>query len=370
MTLNTLFLPLLGGFLFYGLFNGTSHRAPVESPQVALFWSAAIGLGLLLTGRISVYLFQEVFRDYQAVQLKLFAAATCPLVGALALGFMILFATHTIHSSVIDAHKLKAVLGIVAAVLAGYFFLQLDPLLSTLSSRVLGLDLRLYGMAAVVALAWAAQRFAKFGAIPWGTALIRISASALFVATLLHFFLEYQGEVVGFWHAVTKPVSQSAAASGLGSAFVACLLGIGLALLINCVYTRDVAETRYALGKGPSQLERLFYAATIRKSLVVLSTHDRKVYVGTVKAVAIRGNKDPYVVIYPTMSGYRTEDKLCVELTNFYPEVYLLPEDGQAKSQWAESRWAEFQRVLPLDRIASASFYQRPRLMVSPLPNP
>ena len=52
LELNELFLPLLGGFLFYYSFHGTQYVASHRPRSVLLFWSAAIGLALLLLARL------------------------------------------------------------------------------------------------------------------------------------------------------------------------------------------------------------------------------------------------------------------------------------------------------------------------------
>lgn len=52
LELNALFLPLLGGFLFYYSFHGTQYIAGRRPGAVLLFWCASIGLMLLLLARL------------------------------------------------------------------------------------------------------------------------------------------------------------------------------------------------------------------------------------------------------------------------------------------------------------------------------
>lgn len=349
MTLNTLFLPLLGGFLFYGLFNGTSHRATVQPAQVLLFWSAAIGLPLLLLTRGTIRFLQEVIGQPGPVEAWLIFAAGIPLACSIILGCFIWFATVIVRDTIIDAHKLKSVAGIVVTVL-GIAYLCHFALLPEAPTQILGVDFRLYTLVIVAALTWGSQWYAKFGAIPWGAALVRISTVMVILAAAMYWLIQHQEVLIVFWQGLTKPIADSEAAAGLGSAFAAYVLGMVGAKLANIVYTKDVAEIRYVLGKSASQLERLFYHAQVTKRLILLTMDNGKVYVGTVKRVALRGNVDPYIVILPTLSGYRVNEKLTVEFTTFYQEVY--------KNE-AEEMWDAFQKILPMQKILSAAYYDQ-----------
>lgn len=54
MTLNLLFLPLLGGFIFYMKWNFTRYHAARCMGQRLLFTSAGYGLFLLIAARLLV----------------------------------------------------------------------------------------------------------------------------------------------------------------------------------------------------------------------------------------------------------------------------------------------------------------------------
>ncbi|MDY6944307.1 MAG: hypothetical protein SXG53_01195 [Pseudomonadota bacterium] len=347
MTLNTLFLPLLGGFLFYGLFNGTSHRASVQPAQVLLFWASAIGLPLLLVARGTVYLF-EITKQPEPLKTWLIFAAGSPLALCMLLGCVIWFATHTVEGTIAKAHKLISVMGIVVSVLAVAFLFHctLNP---DAPAQVIGLDIRLYTALVVVAVAWGAHAYARFGAIRWGAALLRISSVMVIVAGAAYYILHYEDMVISIWQSLTKPIAEAQASAGLGSAFAAYLLGMIGAPLANFIYTKNVAEARYVLGKGASQLERLFCSADSLKRMVLLTMEDGKVYVGMVKRVAIRGNADPYIVIYPMISGQRTQTQE-VAFTTFYQSIY---------DRFGEDAWEQFQKILPMQRIVSAAYYDQ-----------
>lgn len=348
MTLNTLFLPLLGGFLFYGFFYGTSHRVALQSGQVLLLWSAAIGLTLLLTARGAVYLLREVINDELLIRATFLWAVEWPAVIVLSAGFGVMFVTVAVKQTILESHKANAVFGIVCAIFAMAFVFKAWTLLD--ADPPPGLNLTLYTTVVVMLVAAGAYWFANFGAIPWGEALIRISAAVLAVVIALQIILEHEEPVVNIWQSLTKPIAQAEAAAGLGSAFAACVLGAGAAWLANLVYSKGVAEVRYALGRGPSQLERLFYLAASQDRMVILTMEDRKVYVGTVERVAMRGRSNPYVALFPLISGYRTEVSRTVKFTNFYQEVYNFS---------PPQAWKEFQKVLPMQSIASAGYYDQ-----------
>lgn len=347
MTLNTLFLPLLGGFLFFVLFNGTSHRALVQPAQVRLLWSATIGLPLLLLARAMIVLFERT-QQPQPLQSWLVFATGVPLAYSMLAGCTIWFVTHTLQGTSASAHMLKSVLGLVVIVCAVAWLFEW-ALIPNAPKHIAGQEIRLYTLSVLAAMLWGSLLYARFGAIRWGAALIRISAVMVFIAAALYYILEYQLALVDFWQSVIKPMPEAVTNAGLGSAFLACTLGVVGALLANVIYTKDVAETRYVLGKGASQLERLFCGADSRKSMVLLTMDDGKVYVGMVKRVAMRGNADPYIVIYPAISGYRTQTKE-VAFTTFYQGVY---------DRLGEEAWEQFQKVLSMRRIVSAAYYDQ-----------
>jgi hypothetical protein len=215
--------------------------------------------------------------------------------------------------------------------------------------QLVGLDFRLYILSVLAAMLWGSLSYARFGAIRWGAALIRISTAMMLIAAAMYYTLQYEHTIVEFWQSLIKPMPEGVTNAGLGSAFTACVLGLVGAWLANVVYTKDVAEARYVLGKGSSQLERLFFSADSRRSMVLLTMDDGKVYVGMVKRVAMRGNADPYIVIYPAISGYRTQTKE-VAFTTFYQGVY---------DRLGEEAWEQFQKILSMRRIVSATYYDQ-----------
>jgi hypothetical protein len=289
-----------------------------------------------------------VFEQPKPLQTWLEFAVGVPLACSMIVGCVIWGATHTFQGTVAEAHKLKAVVAMSASGLA-IVFLFYCSLVADAPTHIFGLDQRAYTLGVVMLVAWSAHSYAGYGAIRWGAALIRISAVMALIAVPMYYIIEHEEAVVSVWQGLTKPIADSEAAAGLGSAFAACVLGVVGAVLVNMVYTKDVAETRYVLSKGCSRLEQLLCSAGSLARMILLTMDDGKVYVGTVKRVAMRGNADPYIVIYPTISGYRTQTQE-VAFTTFYQRVY---------EYLGEEASEQFQKVLPMRRVVCAAYYDQ-----------
>src|SRR5713226_1985655 len=99
MEFNALFLPLLGGGLFYFTFNGTQYVANRRPRSVLLFWCASVGLLLLLLARLMTMAAEWTFEHRSDIGLELLAIAVPPFLLAGLVGLVLFAVTHVLTGS-------------------------------------------------------------------------------------------------------------------------------------------------------------------------------------------------------------------------------------------------------------------------------
>lgn len=143
----------------------------------------------------------------------------------------------------------------------------------------------------------------------------------------------------------------------VGSIVASFLLGLVLAGLANLRWPRDRAHALATVHHGGS-LRALLLDAHLSQRAVMLTLASRKVYVGWV-FVPPPLRKLAHVVLFPTLSGYRSTDNLAITWTTDYSPAYL---DLMARSQKGEALRTEpghFQLVIPLESVTSATYFDK-----------
>lgn len=149
------------------------------------------------------------------------------------------------------------------------------------------------------------------------------------------------------WHEQV-PIAHSGASLG------ALLLGISVWIPLNFVYKRP-AEIDRTVEAWNDYLEMLLTHALEQTRHVAITLKSRKVYIGFVL-----GSFDPtydrkYILLLPTISGYRDEKTQGLVLTTDYTAVYqqLMSEDESRLVRGID----DFETVLPVAEIVSANYF-------------
>lgn len=92
---------------------------------------------------------------------------------------------------------------------------------------------------------------------------------------------------------------------------------------LNAIFSR-AREYERALKKFGSQLENRLFEALDKKTQVLITLKNRKVYIGYVLLLSdiFSERERLYITIWPMLSGYRDPDNLIIKVTNDYTETY------------------------------------------------
>lgn len=349
MEYHALFLPLLGGFLFYHTFLYTSFLSSRQSAQKLLFAAAAIGLVLLIVARSCIALLfgsnapQTPILAYTIVLVSLLVAVT--LISASIVAYLLL--AWAMRGARAPRYTITRPLLVAVAITAIYVALM-HRLIEL--AEPLGIPLTRWNLIASWALATAvtmasAQSWARRAALPVHKVAYRIAMMMTLVTGAVALALVQRDSIVGVWEHLTQPL-RAAGTDGLGAAFLACLLGPVLGLCANLLYSKQAAAVMYIKRGWATGLELLIFEAHRDHELLMITMSDGKVYVGRVDWDLWNPRaKDCYINVWPIRSGYRDRDSHRVKLTTEYDHVVKV------------SEWKRFQKVLPVEGIASASLF-------------
>lgn len=353
-TLNTLFLPLLGGFLFFYISHWTAYFAANQPTQAVLFFSAFTGLWLLILARLVTYYCEVVPYEHDDA-LRIGILLLPPLLFSKMLGWGVALLQSSLEGTRI--RRLKAVLSLLSTVLAVVVFVRLEAA-ESFFPRFWGVPYGAYWAGTVVLLFSAALPWSRLSSMPLSVVLVRAAVLGIAVLLVLHWLLPRLPDVLGLWTGVTKPLGDNKVVAGIGTAFLACLLGPFLATCFNVLYSKDGAAARLVRKGWASGFDQLIYRAARRERPVMLTLEDHKVYVGLVEAVFTnqRAPRDSYLKILPLMSGYRDAVTHQVQVTTYYRPVYrsLSREHGRLSPNLR----IQFEKIVPVGRVVSAGLFE------------
>lgn len=140
-----------------------------------------------------------------------------------------------------------------------------------------------------------------------------------------------------------------------GTAFGAFLLGALSWIPLNLTTNRQEKEIRRTIEEWNDYLEILLKRAVDEMRQVSVTLKNRKVYVGFVVQSFDPSYDRKYVLLLPTMSGYRRSEEQTLVLTTDYTSVYqqLIAADETRLVEGVD----DFQIVLPVSEIQSASLF-------------
>jgi hypothetical protein len=130
-----------------------------------------------------------------------------------------------------------------------------------------------------------------------------------------------------------------------GTASGAFLIGVFLAIAINCLVSKTKAKRRVMRRHG-SAFYRLLNEAEIAKRPIAVTLDNRKWYAGHVAELPNLDPLEQYFRILPSLSGYRDDKSMKVTISVYYN---LLAESGVDTSQYVIT--------LPLAAVKIASFF-------------
>ena len=142
-----------------------------------------------------------------------------------------------------------------------------------------------------------------------------------------------------------------------GSVIASLALGGLLAMAINRKWPKKPAQA-LAIAHHGGSLRSLLMDAHLTRRAVMLTLSTRKVYVGWVFTPPLL-RRPTYLVIFPTLSGYRSNDDLAIRWTTDYAPVYLDLTSRADEGEQLKTEPSHFQLVLPLDSVASATFFDK-----------
>jgi len=346
-----LFLPLLGGYVFYCKWNGLKFYAARCSGQRIIFHAAVFGLVFLVAARLLVMATPKL-ADLEVV---LAPNALLVVLGAM---LVLFFALCWVAFDAIRDENLKQELGtqkpamglMIAAILLAAGGLLLHGIVDDSWLQLISLIVfNALCIAAVSALATRGIRWYMDSLEPDLTR--QFPARAIFLRVSLFVVVVSLAALVWCTTAIDADEywSEFSPYENSGTAFLACMLGALTWVVLNLVYPYQVASARLYKNLQTNSLEHLFYRSALDEDLLQLTLKDGKVYVGYIASVPQDpAAPDAYVRVLPTKSGYRDSNTKKVTFTTFYEEAYL-GDNADAD---------DFVKVVPVTNIDSASIFR------------
>jgi hypothetical protein len=422
MQLDLLFLPLLGGYLFFTCFRGTGFRAAHYPAERLLFPCAAFGLVALFLGRM-LQLFAGKFDpcpDFaetescagpagiaaadaalaaqdqwlellvgKLIPILLFLVAICALLTSLewlvrafakkndpdsrgdgVLSDMDLHAVGEQFRAVIAGSsnpslkvsmKRKLSLGINAAILvAGSLALFVYLTYGIGSPKLVWTAMSSWGWCVLLL---AVGSWALGGACGWPylSLCVRLSTVAVIVMFMLAAIAALAPTMEEQWALLLgKDLAPLATASaGTVAAMLACAIGFIAALLANRIVAPRAAAAMVHRANKTTHLERLAFEAQVGRKPIQIDLDDSKVYVGFVIDSPTHADiQSGHLALLPLLSGYREQNSRQLEITYHYADPYKKIRASELSHAAKDARLAEFVKVIPLRRITTACQFQ------------
>lgn len=349
--LNLVVLPLLGGYIFYSKFHGTSFAAKCAEGQRLIYSSSVIGVLLLIAARL--------------ITKALDAAATYPQVGKIAysIGLVCVLAGSFTASLLLlcfcrrkDLRKVRGAMPRTATGAAFTLSAAAAALMFPAYELTAGAVLRLIGMtmvllAAVILLTPWVIRTSR---LHYPTIVARLSLLWLSLWSGYMLILVHGPAVAEFWPQVST-IQYS------GTALVALGLGAIAWIPFNVVLTEKWAWHRAHRSRKTTGLEHLLFNAFSNAGFVQITLKDGKVYVGfllDMPAPKARANGD-FIEFVPLRSGYREQPgKRIITTTNYAKVIKRMTDEAKKSPDFRaalDSPLASMTKVVPISEVLTAS---------------
>jgi hypothetical protein len=374
MQLNVLLLPVLGGFLFLSIFHRSAYFLARQNVATLTFWLAVTGLALLAIARAAVMMCQYATSGPQAVAIPLICILVVPLLGLMAISLVSFGLTGLGNISTLSTWirqwSWRAPVGLVLLATSvselRRLFIDVPPIFP----RFLGISIHyVWGINLCLLFAfcvWWAKRVRMLPvAIMLRASLVGLLYVAILVAVAFHPF-----RTRDLWLGFSAPTAKDIASEELGTTLLATVLGPMFAWTLNLLYPRAAVQSHLFAKRAASSLDRLFYRATQRGKMVMLTLDDGKVYCGYIDWIPGNPNAaDAFLEVQPIFSGYRESEGKRVRLPVSYASFY---------KKLPSSEWVQFRKIVPIAKIAAAgefdpghfdAFSQQAKVD-APAPNP
>lgn len=353
MQLNVLLLPLVGGFLFLALFRRTAYFIAQQGVATLSFWLAAAGMTLLVIARLAVMLCKYASAGADALAVPLLDVLLLPLLAAMVFGLLVHYLTDHVKrrsNPTFRRPKRQLVFGAALLALAVWATFMMWPLTSTKGMNVGIAPLWTIWVFEFAMLFYGSFWWAQKIRVAPASMMLRVPLVGLLFVTVIASAAFYPEELKTWWQQFSQPTLHQIPSAELGTSLISALLGPFLAVAANLVYPRSAVELYLFRNRVNNSLERLFYRATRRGKMVMVTLDDNKVYCGYVDWIP--GNPsspDAYLEILPVFSGYRDSEHRRVSLpTSYTPFLKKLDKKD----------WGQFKKAVPVARITSAGAFE------------
>ncbi len=201
----------------------------------------------------------------------------------------------------------------------------------------------------------------RWDALEWQQNIFESTAVGLALFGVIRLITPSLRQLFGSWGPLFESLptflNRELSAPFAGSVIAALLLGSLVATIINAIWPKQRAQALAIAAHGGS-LRSLLMDAHLTRRAVMLTLSTRKVYVGWVFSPPLL-RRPTYLVIFPTLSGYRSNDDLAISWTTDYAPVYLDLTSRADGGEQLKTEPSHFQLVLPLDSVASATFFDK-----------
>jgi hypothetical protein len=374
MQLNVLLLPVLGGFLFLSIFHRSAYFLARQNVATLTFWLAVTGLALLAIARAAVMMCQYATSGPEAVAIPLICILVVPLLSLMVISLISFGLTglRTISPPVtwIRQWSWRGPVGLVLLATSISVLRSLAIDVPPLFPRFFGVSIH-YVWAINLCLlltfcVWWAKRVRMLPV----AIMLRASLVGLLYVTILVAVAFHPYRTRDLWLGFSAPTAKEIASEELGTTLLATVLGPLFAWTLNLLYPRAAVQSHLFAKRAASSLDRLFYRATQRGKMVMLTLDDGKVYCGYIDWIPGNPNAaDAFLEVQPVFSGYRESEGKRVQLPVSYASFY---------KKLPSSEWVQFRKIVPIAKIAAAgefdpghfdAFAQQAKV-VPPAPDP
>jgi hypothetical protein len=361
------FLPILGGYLFFTHFNGTRYRASSFPAQRLIFPAAAYGLVFLAIARAIELLCLQVTahpEPWNRLAFRGILPGTAWLAGLTAIIAVKLFFGNTrdIDPTLVDVEQLKSARRQVVVRASGLLASAIVVFeVCARSQHIAELNLFatcfFHGLLVGIVVIGLALFIANRTDWPILGLLLRLATAFLLIAVLFALAVKTATDADSIWRFFTdEDHVQALKGSGIPtlSLVVACL-----ACFVCNIALPQLAAAAHQNGSDRSNsLKQLFYRSLVEKKLLEVSLSSGKSYIGwIVSQPPTLESADGYFVILPAMSGYRNKDTKKLEITTRYEQTIRSTSDEAERLGRPAPSFEDFQKVLPISGVNSAGLF-------------
>jgi hypothetical protein len=223
----------------------------------------------------------------------------------------------------------------------------------------LGAALVVFGVIGYVVLRHCCHRSRfRWDALEWQQNVFESTAAGLALFATARLAMPLVRLIAGNWRFVRVTVAFLKAQFAFpypGTVLLGTAIGFLVAVLTNLRWPPDRALDAAIRFHGGS-LRILLHDANRTNRSVMLTLSNRKVYVGWVFTPPPIPEPS-HVVLFPTLSGHRSNEKLQIEWTTNYSSAYEDIIERKSRGEKPATDLEHFQLVLPLDEVVSATYF-------------